>query len=139
MKSFNTLTRTSIIILFLFLSCKKENKEDDFLSKELNELLNSNKKLNAELDSLKKLYINPFKQYENIVLDERKNNPDSIINEYEKLIKNHPNSFWKHESERRIKNIEKIKKYWTKKNGWKLNDIPKKPLNDEQSISCPGC
>ncbi|MGB2684259.1 MAG: hypothetical protein WBC43_04510, partial [Olleya sp.] len=129
------------ILLFLSLFCVLTNceKEDDFLSKELNELKNSNKKLNAELDSLKKLYINPFKQYENIVLDESKNNPDSIINEYEKLIKNHPNSFWKHESERRIKNIEKRKKYWTKKNGWKLNDIPKKPLNDEQSISCPGC
>ncbi|MBD3864583.1 hypothetical protein [Olleya marilimosa] len=129
------------ILLFLSLFCVFTNceKEDVFLSKELNELKNSNKKLNAELDSLKKLYINPFKQYENIVLDESKNNPDSIINEYEKLIKNHPNSFWKHESERRIKNIEKRKKYWTKKNGWKLNDIPKKPLNDEQSISCPGC
>ena len=100
------------ILLFLSLFCVLTNceKEDDFLSKELNELKNSNKKLNAELDSLKKLYINPFKQYENIVLDESKNNPDSIINEYEKLIKNHPNSFWKHESERRIKNIEKKKK-----------------------------
>ena len=38
-----------------------------------------------------------------------------------------------------LKILKKRKKYWTKKNGWKLNDIPKKPLNDEQSISCPGC
>lgn len=134
MKKYNLL----ILILILTVSCTKRN-DVILLRSELNELKNSHKSLDKELDSIKKLYVMPFKLYESIVINEKELEPDSIIHDYKQLIDKYPNSFWKHESEIRIKNIEMRKKYWTKKDGWKLDDFPKKPLVDEQTISCPGC
>lgn len=134
MKKFNFL-----IFVFLIITSCTNKSNDAQLNEKLNKLKDSHEKLIAEFDSINNYYVKPFRIYENIVLKEKESNPDSIIKRYKKLIKNYPNSFWKHESERRIENIKKRKKYWTEKNGWKFDDIPKKPNYDEQIISCPGC
>ncbi|MEM6517001.1 MAG: hypothetical protein AAF688_12515 [Bacteroidota bacterium] len=133
--------KTFKIIMLAFIcsqSCTEQKKESG-LNEKLNKIISSNENLERRLDSINNNFVRPFETYERIVNQERENHPDSTITKYKSLIKKYPNSFWKHESEKRIKNIEKRKKYWTKENGWKLEDIPKKPNFDEQVISCPGC
>ncbi len=127
-----------LIISTLFLiSCNDSKKLKD-LEKRIYNVENNNKILS---DSLNK-FVKPFKIYEKIVLSELTKSPNQIILEYESLIKNYPNSFWKHEAVKRIKNVEKRRKYWSEKNGWKL---PKKTPNIkvieiiEPVVSCPGC
>ena len=95
------------------------------------------------MNSVNAEFIKPFKIYEKIVLSELENSPNQIISDYEFLIKNYPNSFWRHEAKKRIENVEKRKKYWSEKDGWKLPEKPKKPKSIKRIgpmvISCPGC
>ena len=129
--------RFFVIVFVLNYSCKQKSITPDIRE----QILSSNKKneeLNNKLDSIIRNYVVPFQEYEKVVMQEKDTNPDSLINMYLKIINKYPNSFWKHESERRIKNIKKRKSYWTKDRGWQL-DIPKKPSEDESIISCPGC
>lgn len=98
------------------------------------------------LDSLNTLnteFIKPFKTYEKIVLDEFKNSPTKTLSDYEDLIEDYPNSFWKHEAKKRMENIERREKHWTEKNGWKFPEKRKKSKASEiveiEAISCPGC
>lgn len=98
------------------------------------------------LDSLNTLnteFIKPFKTYEKIVLDEFKNSPTKTLSDYEDLIEDYPNSFWKHEAKKRMANIERREKHWTEKNGWKFPEKRKKSEASEiveiEAISCPGC
>ena len=125
------------LVFFIALGCTKNNKELR-LTEQLDELKDSNENLSKKLDSINNLYIIPFKLYESIVIREYESSPETSINRYHELINRYPNSFWKHESEKRIENIEKRKKYWTEKDGWRFDNIPKKPTYDEQVISCPG-
>ena len=130
MKIFNYL------IFIIVLGCKNNNTQ---LREQLNELKYSQENLVKELDSIRDFHITPFKIYESIILEEKESNPDSLINRYNIFINKYPHSFWRHEAERRIKNIVNRKKYWTEENGWEFDDIPKKPKFDQHVISCPGC
>lgn len=132
---------SSVLLVFILcFSCAK-NEQEDSLKKEIEILKQNYKEVVNELNIINENYVTPFKLYEENVLSEFKTSPDTIIAKYTKLIEKYPNSFWKHESERRIKNIKQRKHLWTKNNGWNLrdNDIPEKPIYIEQVISCPGC
>ncbi|EAQ41242.1 hypothetical protein [Polaribacter sp. MED152] len=132
----------TIITFLIFTSCNDSRKLKDLESR-ISNIENQNKILSDSLKSLNAEFLKPFKAYEKIVLFEFKNSPNEIISDYEYLIKDYPNSFWKHEAKKRIENIKKRKNYWTEKDGWKL---PKKPEKTElikiiepMVISCPGC
>ena len=131
-----------IISILLFTSCNDSEKLKD-LENRISNIENQNKILMDSLNSVNIEFIKPFKIYEKIVLSELKTSPNQIISDYEFLIKNYPNSFWKHEAKKRIENIEKRKKYWSEKNGWELPKKPKKPelieIIEPMVISCPGC
>lgn len=151
-----------IILVFTILtSCNKTDKLKGF-EKRISNLENQNKILVDRLNYINTEFIKPFKIYEEIVLTELENPPNQIISDYDFLIKNYPNSFWKHEAKNRIENIKRRKKYWSKKNGWKLPEKPKKlelteiikssskllekieypapPIEIiDPTISCPGC
>ena len=130
------------LILLIVTSCNKAEKLNE-IENRITNIENQNKILVDSLNSLNSEFIKPFKVYEKIVLSELKNSPNQIISDYEFLIKDFPNSFWKHEAKKRIKNIEDRKKYWSEKDGWKLPEKPKKPelteLIEITTISCPGC
>ncbi|MFD0990884.1 hypothetical protein ACFQ1R_12315 [Mariniflexile jejuense] len=131
-----------IISILLFTSCNDSEKLKD-LENRISNIENQNKILLDSLNSVNIEFIKPFKIYEKIILSELKNSPNQIISDYEFLIKDYPNSFWKHEAKKRIENIEKRKKYWSEKNGWELPKKPKKPelieIIEPMVISCPGC
>ncbi|WP_157559986.1 hypothetical protein U8527_08655 [Kordia algicida OT-1] len=132
--------KKSILLVFvLFFSCAKNNSEDS-LRKELNILEKNQDKLVNELKEINENYLEPFRIYQENVLKESATSPDTIILNYTKFIEKYPNSFWRHESERRIENVKNRKHLWTKENGWNLNksDIPKPKLG-VKAISCPGC
>ena len=132
-----------IISILLFTSCNDSEKLKN-LENRIYNVENQNKILLDSLNSVNIDFIKPFKIYEKIILSELKKSPNQIISDYEFLINDYPNSFWKHEAKKRIENIEKRKKYWSEKNGWEL---PKKPEESELTeiieqpivISCPGC
>ncbi len=131
-----------IISILLFTSCNDSEKLKD-LENRISNIENQNKILLDSLNSVNIEFIKPFKIYEKIILSELKKSPNQIISDYEFLINDYPNSFWKHEAKKRIENIEKRKKYWSEKNGWEL---PKKTEEPElietiepMVISCPGC
>ena len=130
------------LILLIVTSCNKAEKLNE-IENRITNIENQNKILVDSLNSLNSEFIKPFKVYEKIVLSELKNSPNQIISDYEFLIKDFPNSFWKHEAKKRIKNIEDRKKYWSEKDGWKLPEKQKKPelteLIEITTISCPGC
>lgn len=131
-----------ILTFILFTSCNDNEKLKD-LENRISNIENQNKILSDSLESVNIKLIRPFKVYEKIVLSELKNSPSQIISDYKFLIKDYPNSFWKHEAKKRIENIEMRKKYWSQYEGWKLPEKPKKPQSTETleviSISCPGC
>ena len=140
MKTFKLIQNLSLLtLLSIVISCTSQEEKDMNLRQEIESLTKTNKIITARLDSLNNSNFAPFKQYEKIVLNEIKSNPDSTINNYHRLIKKHPNSFWSHEAKRRIENIQERKKFWSSQDGWKLDNIPKKPTNGERTISCPGC
>jgi hypothetical protein len=130
------------LILLIVTSCNKAENLNE-IENRITNIENQNKILVDSLNSLNSEFIKPFKVYEKIVLSELKNSPNQIISDYEFLIKDFPNSFWKHEAKKRIENIEDRKKYWSEKDGWKLPEKPKKPelieLIEITTISCPGC
>ena len=131
------------ILLFLvfstIISCDKAEKLNEIESRIAN-IEEQNKMLIDSLKLLNSEFIEPFKVYEKIVLSELKNAPNQIISDYQYLLKNFPNSFWKHEAKKRIENIENRKRYWSEKDGWKLPNKPKFiELNRVTTISCPGC
>ncbi|WP_334058389.1 hypothetical protein [Polaribacter sp. P097] len=132
----------TIITILVFTSCNDSRKLKDLESR-ISNIENQNKILSDSLKSLNAEFLKPFKTYEKIVLFEFKNSSNEIISDYEFLIKDYPNSFWKHEAKKRIENIEKRKKYWTEKDGWKLPKKPKKTqlikIIEPMAISCPGC
>jgi len=119
------------------------------LKNEITQLKSDNALFKKKLDSLNKDYVIPFRSYQDVIMNELKSNPDSIINSYNKIIDKYPNSYWSHEAKRRIENIEKRREYWTKEKGWnfsaknKMSPTFKKPTYEEvvmeRTISCPGC
>ena len=129
-------------ILLIVTSCVKTEKLNE-LENRIIKIENLNKRLLDSLNSINAKFIKPFKIYEKTVLSELENSPNQIISDYEYLIKDYPNSFWRHEAKKRIENIEKRKKYWTKKNGWELPEKSKNPelieIIEPMVISCPGC
>ncbi|MBC8755857.1 hypothetical protein H2O64_14360 [Kordia sp. YSTF-M3] len=130
----------TFLVFILFFSCAKNDQEDS-LRKELEILKKDHTELVNELNYIKENYLEPFKLYEENVLNELKTSPDTIILNYTKLIEKYPNSFWKHESEKRMENIKNRKHLWTKESGWNLNSknyIPK-PMSVIKPIICPGC
>lgn len=132
----------SFLVLLIVTSCTNTNKLDE-LENRIAKIERHNKILVDSLNSVNTEFIKPFKIYEKIVLSELENSPNQIISDYEFLIKYYPNSFWKHEAKKRIENIEKRKKYWSQKDGWKLPEKPKKPefieIAEPMVVSCPGC
>jgi len=110
-----------LIILLLCFSCNKKGNHT---------IIDSNNKINIKKDSIKQ-----FKEYQDLIINEKNKSPDSIISGYLKFSTTYPNSFWKQEIIKRISNIDSIRKYWSKKDGWKLLEI--KPTKDIQNISCP--
>jgi predicted methyltransferase len=136
----------NMILSFLFLlivsSCTNTEKLTE-LENRIAKIENQNKVLVDSLNSVNAEFIKPFKIYEKIVLSELENSPNQIISDYEFLIKDYPNSFWRHEAKKRIENVEKRKKYWSEKDGWKLPEKPKKTelieIIEPMVISCPGC
>ncbi|RPD99140.1 hypothetical protein EGM88_03885 [Aureibaculum marinum] len=129
-------------ILLIITSCTKTEKLNK-LENRITKIENQNKILVDSLNYVNAEFIKPFKIYEKIVLSELENSPNKIISDYEFLIKNYPNSFWKHEAKKRIENIKERRKYWSKKDGWKLpsnvkiselNEIIRPPV-----VYCPGC
>lgn len=140
MKTFKLIKKLAFFtLLIIIISCNNQEEKDVNFRQEIESLTKANKILTTKLDSIINDYVTPFKQYEIIVLNEIKVNPDSTINNYNHLIKKYPNSFWSHEAKRRLENIQERKKFWNSQDGWKLNTIPKKPINGERTISCPGC
>lgn len=132
----NTKLLLVICIMFFFSCVKRENNEE--FKNDIIQLKADNAKLKRDIDSLNENYIKPFEIYEKIVRNETDSTPDSIIKRYKDLIAQYPDSYWKHEAQRRMENIEKRRKFWSKEKGWDF-DIPKKPSFDEGTISCPGC
>jgi len=129
-----------LLVLVLFFSCAKNNQEDS-LKKELKTLEKNHLEVVNELNDIQENYLEPFRMYQENVLNELKTSPETSISNYTKLIEKYPNSFWSHESERRMENIKNRKHLWTKESGWNLNnkdDIPK-PKYAIKTISCPGC
>ena len=131
-----------IITFLLFSSCNNSDQMKN-LENRINKVENQNKILLDSLNVVNTEFIKPFKIYEKIVLSEFKNSPNQIISDYEFLIKDFPNSFWKHEAKKRIENIKMRKKYWSVKEGWKLPKKQKKTelieIIEVTTISCPGC
>ena len=131
-----------LLTIFIVSSCTHNEKLSE-LEKRIIIVESQNKILLDSLNSTKNKFIKPFKIYEQLVLSELKNSPNQIISDYKILINDYPNSFWKHEAKKRIENIERRKKYWSEKDGWKLPEKPKKPklieIIQPISISCPGC
>jgi len=113
------------------------------LENRISNIENQNKILTDSLNSVNTDFLKPFKIYEKIVLSELRNSPDKIISDYEILIKNYPNSFWKHEAKKRIENVKSRSKYWSEKEGWKLPGVSEISelikIEDLISTSCPGC
>jgi len=132
-----------IIITFSLITSCNNNEKLEGLEKRISNIENENKILNDSLESVMIEFIKPFKIYEKIVLSELKNSPSQIISDYEFLIKDYPNSFWKHEAKKRIENIEMRRKYWSEYGGWKLPKKEKKieliEIIEPTVISCPGC
>ncbi|WP_160127765.1 hypothetical protein [Kordia antarctica] len=128
------------LVLILFFSCAKNNQEDS-LKKELETLTKNHVEVVNELNDINENYLEPFRIYQEIVLNESKTSPEVSVSSYAKLIEKYPNSFWKHESERRMENIKNRKHLWTKENGWNLNnkDVIPEPISVVKAISCPGC
>lgn len=137
--------KSTILILIMLLLVTSCNNTDPLsgLEARMTTLENQNKILLDSLNTVNTYFINPFKMYEQIVLSELENSPDQIISDYELLIHDYPNSFWKHEAKKRIEKIERRKKYWSEKEGWKLPEKPAKieliDLIEPMVITCPGC
>ena len=96
------------------------------------------KQLQDSLYVVDKQYVQPFEVYQDIVLSEFDNAPDVSIKKYEKLIDAYENSYWAHESKKRIKNIKERSKYWSPEKGWVLSE----KADDTELVvinSCPGC
>ena len=130
-----------IITALVFTSCNDSQKLKN-LELRVSNIENQNRLLSDSLQSVNTEFIEPFKIYEKIILSEFKNAPNQIISDYEFLIKHYPNSFWIHEAKKRIENVKKRKKYWSKKAGWVFPKKPVIPVNIFESspiISCPGC
>ncbi|MDP5157802.1 MAG: hypothetical protein NWQ07_04400 [Flaviramulus sp.] len=107
--------KNSILLFLIFLFVTSCNKTDK-LSELENRITNiENKILVDNLDSVNSEFIKPFKVYEKIVLSELSNSPNQIISDYEFLIKEYPNSFWKHEAKKELKTLRNGKNTGQKK------------------------
>ena len=124
----------TVILLLLCFSCKEKNY--DLLKGDNVKLKNENKNLQNIIDSLKTTYAYASNVFEENLENEFKKNPDSTIAKYNILIQKYPNSFWQRASEKRIKNIESQRIFWSKEKGWNLFIIPKKPKFIEKTIYC---
>jgi len=125
-----------VILSIIFTNCQETSENND-LKKKLDDLTNNDKYLSTRLDSIEKIYVKPYKIFEEAVINESGRKPDSIIFYYMKIIKAYPNSYWSHEAKRRIQNVEKRRKLWSEENGWELLKVT--PVKDIETISCPGC
>lgn len=132
-----------IAILFLITilnSCSNKNRQEiQKLKTNINQLKESSSELEKRLDSIETNFIQPFKSYQKIVMNESQISPDSIISKYNALINKYPNSFWSHEAKKRQENVDKNREYW--ENGhWKFSKKGKKAIITVPGIiSCPGC
>lgn len=107
------MTTKNIFILTLFLctstlwtSCTSDEKRLTNLEKSIEHLQDSLKNINKQ-------FVRPLEEFQAIVLSEYDNPPAVSIEKYEKLIKDFGNTYWAHESRKRIKNIKDRSKYWT--------------------------
>ena len=125
------------IIVFSIICCQNNNPEIEILKQKLDKIIITNNELIERIKSIDSTFVAPYSIYEEAVLNENKRSPDSIISIYQNIIKKFPNSFWSHEAQNRINNVEKRRKLWSKKKGWELLKV--KPIKDIEAISCPGC
>ena len=108
--------------------------------KRLTNLEKSIEKLQDSLKNVNKHFVRPLEEFQAIVLSEFDNPPSISIEKYQKLINNYGNSYWAHESKKRIKNIKNRSKYWTQEGGWVLpKEIAEERVDQYVSYSCPGC
>lgn len=120
-----------LTLLLLCLSCKKKSSySNEKISNEKLDTVEVVKKDSIINDSIKQL-----KAYESLIINEVNKSPDSIIYDYLNFTTNYPNSFWKEDIIERISNVDSIRKFWSKEDGWKLLNI--KPTKDMQDINCP--
>lgn len=127
----------AIAIVLLLNGCQKEDKDIDAIKNQLNKVEKNYQVLRAEIDLINRAYVDPYKIFEKVVRQELEKSPDTIILLYKKIIEKYPNSYWSHESKRRIDNILKRRHLWSEKDGWKLLNI--KPSANIEPITCPGC
>jgi hypothetical protein len=127
----------TFITLIFFNSCQQNKNDLKNLKNELKVTGENYEKLELEIDEIKNNYLKPFEMFEKSVLEEKNKRPDSSIREYKKIIEMFPNSYWSHESKRRIENINNRKHLWSEEEGWNLLNI--KPTKDIETILCPGC
>lgn len=127
----------TFITLIFFNSCQYNQNDLSNLKTQLKITEENYETLELEIEDLKSNYLKPFQMFEKSVLEEKNKNPDSIISIYKEIIEMFPDSYWSHESKRRIENINNRKHLWSEKGGWDLLKI--KPTKDIETIVCPGC
>lgn len=94
-------------------SCNDHDHEEiQKLRTDYERLLIRTDSISTTLDSVTLNFVEPFEQYQQIVLNEKESNPDSTIKAYEELIRSYPNSFWSYEANKRKNAIHENRKYW---------------------------
>ena len=132
------LTRIILIATTLFSCTNKNDLKINILISEVDLLTKSNSLLIKDLDSIKTNFIQPFEDYNEVVIKEFEINPDTTIKNYAAIINEYPNSFWSHEADKRKIAIQQNRKYWIN-NKW---DFSERESINEVSIfpaphSCP--
>jgi len=119
--------------VFIFFSCNDSNKKDVILlKKEISSKEQKIKELKKINDTLVFCFKNPLEVFNAIKKTELMNPPDSIIKEYELLVKEYPNTFWSGIAKERIEIINSKRKYWSINKGWKILKL--KPISDAKLI-----
>ncbi len=119
------------------LSCGGDTKK---LEQRIADLQLQNDQLKKEQVTMQVSFFEPFNKYQELVLSEPTTHPDTLISKYNLLIKDYPKSYWNHEARKRIKKINKNRKYWIK-GKWELpeEDEDVIQIDPYEIISCPGC
>ncbi len=131
-----------VIPVIILWSCtgkeKPDNSELNRIQIQLDQLKAENNQISRKLDSVTTNYINPFYAYQRILLREPDTNPDTILRNYDMLIKKYPDTFWAHEAKKRQANVKERIRFWNGKN-WAFPKLNRPPERLRTTISCPGC
>ena len=132
-------TLSIVIVTFLISSCSQNSEEQlRELQTELQEVEDTNVRLKKRLDSIDNNFLHPFSSFQQTLIMESKISPDSIIERYNTLIEEYPDTFWAHEAQKRKQNVDERREYW--ENGeWNLPKNRGEIKIPIGAISCPGC